>query len=122
MLEYNTGHAIERLVFDGNTGAAAAAPNNTRNTDRASMDSSGLGRHLNLLGWSPSNVVAVALDKTVYCWNAANGSTSALCTLADEADLTSARASTNQPRHRHRFTLWLTSSPNRTVGDPERHT
>ena len=51
------------------------------------MDSSGLGRHLNLLGWSPSNVVAVALDKTVYCWNAANGSTSALCTLADEADL-----------------------------------
>lgn len=42
--------------------------------------------YLNLLDWSASNVLAVALEKTVYCWNGANGSTSALCTLPDESD------------------------------------
>lgn len=35
--------------------------------------------YLNLLDWSSTNVIAVALGETVYLWNASNGSISELC-------------------------------------------
>ena len=36
--------------------------------------------YLNLLDWGNSNVLAIALGRTVYLWDASNGSTSELVT------------------------------------------
>jgi len=36
--------------------------------------------YLNLLDWSSTNVVAIALDKSVYLWNASTGNVEELCT------------------------------------------
>lgn len=40
--------------------------------------------YLNLLDWGSKNVLAIALDNTVYLWDASNGSTSELVTVGDE--------------------------------------
>lgn len=40
--------------------------------------------YLNLLSWSDTNVLAVALDKTVYLWNAGNGEITELCNVEEE--------------------------------------
>ncbi|KAK7337346.1 hypothetical protein VNO77_17913 [Canavalia gladiata] len=40
--------------------------------------------YLNLLDWSSSNVLSIALANTVYLWNAADGSTSELVTVDEE--------------------------------------
>ncbi|XP_059639496.1 cell division cycle 20.2, cofactor of APC complex-like [Cornus florida] len=40
--------------------------------------------YLNLLDWSSSNIVAIALGNSVYLWNAANGATSALVVIDEE--------------------------------------
>lgn len=42
--------------------------------------------YLNLLSWSDTNVLAVALDKTVYLWNAGSGNITELCTVDGDAD------------------------------------
>ncbi len=42
--------------------------------------------YLNLLDWSSSNVLAVALGQTVYLWNAATGSIEQLCETQREDD------------------------------------
>ena len=39
---------------------------------------------LNLMDWSSSNVLALALENTVYLWDASNGSASELVTVDDE--------------------------------------
>ena len=39
---------------------------------------------LNLMDWSSSNVLALALQNTVYLWDASNGSASELVTVDDE--------------------------------------
>lgn len=36
--------------------------------------------YLNLLDWSSNNVVAIALNKSVFLWNAATGDVDELCT------------------------------------------
>ncbi|KAG9459465.1 hypothetical protein H6P81_003973 [Aristolochia fimbriata] len=41
--------------------------------------------YLNLLDWSRSNVVAIALGNTVYLWDASSGSTSELLTIDDDS-------------------------------------
>jgi len=41
--------------------------------------------YLNLLSWSDTNVLAVALSQTVYLWNAASGSIQELYTFDDSA-------------------------------------
>lgn len=41
--------------------------------------------YLNLLDWGSSNVLAIALENTVYLWDASNGSTSELVTVDDES-------------------------------------
>ena len=38
---------------------------------------------LNLLDWSRSNVLAIALGNTIYLWNAESGSVQQLCELPD---------------------------------------
>lgn len=45
--------------------------------------------YLNLLDWSSSNVIAVALGATVYLWNAGTGSVEELCTCKNEGDYVS---------------------------------
>ncbi|KAJ1685189.1 hypothetical protein LUZ63_016579 [Rhynchospora breviuscula] len=40
-------------------------------------------RRLNLLDWGCNNILAVALNNTVYLWNATSGSTSELVTVSD---------------------------------------
>ncbi|XP_068634803.1 cell division cycle 20.2, cofactor of APC complex-like [Aristolochia californica] len=40
--------------------------------------------YLNLLDWSSSNVVAIALGNTVYLWDASSGCTSELLTIEDD--------------------------------------
>ncbi|KAJ6968923.1 cell division cycle 20.2, cofactor of APC complex isoform X1 [Populus alba] len=40
--------------------------------------------YLNLLDWGSKNVLAIALENTVYLWDASNGSTSELVTVGDE--------------------------------------
>ncbi|XP_077242902.1 cell division cycle 20.2, cofactor of APC complex-like [Tasmannia lanceolata] len=40
--------------------------------------------YLNLLDWSSSNILAIALGNTVYLWDASDGSTSELVTVNDE--------------------------------------
>ena len=42
--------------------------------------------YLNLIDWSVGNVLAVALGREVYLWDAASGSIDLLCELANEAD------------------------------------
>lgn len=42
--------------------------------------------YLNLLSWSDTNVLAVALSKTVYLWNAGSGDIAELCTVDGDAD------------------------------------
>mmetsp|Transcript_26699 Transcript_26699/g.70115 ORF Transcript_26699/g.70115 Transcript_26699/m.70115 type:complete len:460 (-) Transcript_26699:483-1862(-) len=42
--------------------------------------------YLNLLDWSSSNVLAVALGTTVYLWNAATGAIEQLCETTREGD------------------------------------
>jgi cell division cycle 20, cofactor of APC complex len=42
--------------------------------------------YLNLLDWSPTNVLAVALGQTVYLWNAASGGIEQLCETEREDD------------------------------------
>jgi len=39
--------------------------------------------YLNLLSWSDTNVLAVALSETVYLWNATTGGIQELCTIED---------------------------------------
>ena len=39
------------------------------------------GFYLNLLDWSSSNVLAIALGNIVYLWDASDGSTSELVTV-----------------------------------------
>ena len=40
--------------------------------------------YLNLLDWSPSNVLGVALGDSIYMWNAADGSIQQLCQMQSE--------------------------------------
>lgn len=40
--------------------------------------------YMNLLDWSKTNVVTIALGNSVYLWNAKNGSTSELVSFDDE--------------------------------------
>jgi len=40
--------------------------------------------YLNLLDWGSSNVVSIALENTVYLWNASDSSTSELVTVDDD--------------------------------------
>ncbi|GLT96303.1 hypothetical protein SLE2022_139370 [Rubroshorea leprosula] len=40
--------------------------------------------YLNLLDWGSNNILAIALDKKIYLWDASNGSTSELCTVDDD--------------------------------------
>lgn len=40
--------------------------------------------YLNLLDWSSSNILAIALGHTVYLWDASDGSTSELVTIDEE--------------------------------------
>lgn len=48
--------------------------------------------YLNLLDWSCSNVVAIALANSVYLWDASDGSTSELFEIsADDGPVTSIR-------------------------------
>lgn len=42
--------------------------------------------YLNLLSWSDSNVLAVALSQTVYLWNAGTGDIQELCSVEGDAD------------------------------------
>lgn len=42
--------------------------------------------YLNLISWSQSNVLAVALSQTVYLWNASSGNINELCTFDSTAD------------------------------------
>jgi cell division cycle protein 20 (cofactor of APC complex) len=42
--------------------------------------------YLNLLDWSSTNILAVALGQTVYLWNAASGNIEELCTTQEESD------------------------------------
>ena len=42
--------------------------------------------YLNLLDWSSTNVVAVALGPTVYLWNAGSGDIQQLCQTAEDTD------------------------------------
>jgi cell division cycle protein 20 (cofactor of APC complex) len=39
---------------------------------------------LNLLDWGSSNVISIALENSVYLWNASNSSSSELVTVDDE--------------------------------------
>ena len=45
--------------------------------------------YLNLLDWGHNNIIAIALRRSVYLWNAANGSVTPLLTLPDSADYVS---------------------------------
>ena len=42
--------------------------------------------YLNLVSWNEKNVLAVALDKTVYLWNAGTGDIQELCTFDESPD------------------------------------
>ena len=40
--------------------------------------------YLNLLDWGSNNVLSIALDNTVYLWDASSGSTSELVTIDED--------------------------------------
>ncbi|KAH7671908.1 Anaphase promoting complex Cdc20 Cdh1 and Ama1 subunits protein [Dioscorea alata] len=65
--------------------------------------------YVNLLDWSRSNILAVALDKTVYLWNESDGSTTELSTF--ESSVTSVSWSHDGRRlavglHKAEVQLW----------------
>ena len=45
--------------------------------------------YLNLVDWSQTNILAVALGSAVYIWNACTSSVSQLCDLGDDNQVTS---------------------------------
>ncbi|KAL2913469.1 WD repeat-containing protein slp1 [Polyrhizophydium stewartii] len=45
--------------------------------------------YLNLLDWSSRNILAIALDRTVYIWNADTGSVQEFCSTAEDDLVTS---------------------------------
>jgi cell division cycle 20-like protein 1 (cofactor of APC complex) len=45
--------------------------------------------YLNLVDWSSTNILAVALGQAVYIWNACTSSVSQLCDLGEENSVTS---------------------------------
>ena len=45
--------------------------------------------YLNLVDWSSSNILAVALDQSVFIWNALTSSITPLCKLGDSNSVTS---------------------------------
>ena len=45
--------------------------------------------YLNLVDWSSTNILAVALGQAVYIWNACTSSVSQLCDLGEENPVTS---------------------------------
>ena len=45
--------------------------------------------YLNLVDWSQTNILAVALGQAVYVWNACTSTVSLLCDLGDDAQVTS---------------------------------
>lgn len=45
--------------------------------------------YLNLVDWSASNILAVALGQAVYIWNACTSSVSQLCDLGEDNQVTS---------------------------------
>lgn len=45
--------------------------------------------YLNLVDWSPQNILAVALENSVYVWNATTSAVQELCSVADDNQVTS---------------------------------
>ncbi len=52
--------------------------------------------YLNLLSWGSNNVIAVALNQSVYLWHAVDGHIDNLCTLSDEDYITSVQWSSSE--------------------------
>jgi len=80
-----------RVLYSQNKGTRGVRAKSTRHIASAPercLDAPGLvdDYYLNLLDWSCSNVVAVALGQSVYLWNAASGNTEMLCELSGEDD------------------------------------
>ncbi len=80
-----------RVLYSQNKGTRAVHAKHTRHIPSAPehcLDAPDLvdDYYLNLLDWSCSNVVAVALGPSVYLWNAATGSTEVMCELEGEGD------------------------------------
>ena len=65
------------------TSVAAASRRRIATTPERVLDAPGLldDYYLNLLDWSATNFVAIALADTVYVWNADNGEVNALCSV-----------------------------------------
>jgi len=45
--------------------------------------------YLNLLDWSPHNVLAIGLDNAVYIWRACNSKVEKLCEVSDNDQIAS---------------------------------
>ena len=67
---------------------AAAARRRIPTTAERVLDAPGLldDYYLNLLDWSSSNLVAIALAESIYIWNADSGDVSHLCSVAPADD------------------------------------
>uniref|UniRef100_A0A7S1TZ58 CDC20/Fizzy WD40 domain-containing protein n=1 Tax=Phaeomonas parva TaxID=124430 RepID=A0A7S1TZ58_9STRA len=84
-----------RVLYTANKGAAdKAAVKSTRHIPSAPLrilDAPDLldDYYLNLVSWSSTNTVAVALGPSVYLWDAATGGISELMTLEDESQYVS---------------------------------
>lgn len=68
--------------------SAAAARRRIATAPERVLDAPGLidDYYLNLLDWSCTNLVAIALGESVYVWNAETGDVSALCTVGTDND------------------------------------
>lgn len=73
------------------TSSAAASRRRIATTPERVLDAPGLldDYYLNLLDWSSTNLVAIALAESVYIWNAESGDVGCLCSVAPDESATS---------------------------------
>lgn len=77
------GGVLGRGAGSHQTSIAASQRRRIASTPERVLDAPGLedDYYLNLLDWSSSNLVAIALSEAVYIWNAESGDVGCLCTL-----------------------------------------
>lgn len=70
------------------TAIAASQRRRIATTPERVLDAPGMedDYYLNLLDWSTTNLVAIALSDAVYIWNAESGEVACLCTLSTEEE------------------------------------
>lgn len=84
---YSIGHRVHYQYDDSKTPVQLAKLRKINTNPERILDAPGFldDFYLNLLSWSPSNILAIALDKSLYLWNGVSGDVSMLTEFENES-------------------------------------